>query len=165
MKKIIAVSGSNAGDENLTPEILKKAERVGELIARKGGILACGGLGGIMEAACQGAKKAAGTTIGILPYGKEEANSYVDIPIPTGLGYLRNSILVQTADSLIAICGRWGTLNEISFALILGKPTVILTGTGGVSDSLKQKEFLSAMKKKPLFASTPEEAVDLAFPA
>jgi len=163
MKKMIAVSGSNIGDENLTEEILNVAERVGYLIGKKGGILVCGGLGGIMEAASKGAKKAGGITVGILPYGKEKVNQYIDIPIPTHLGFYRNYLIVSAADSVISICGRWGTLNETAFSVSIGKPTVILSGTGGISDIFSSKEILDKFKKKPSIAKTPEEAVDLAF--
>lgn len=163
MKKIIGVSGSNAGDENLTSEILSMAERVGYLIAEKGGILICGGLGGIMEASAKGAKKAGGITVGILPGKKETANPYIDIPIATNLGFYRNYIIVYSADSLISICGRWGTLNEISMSVALSKPTILLSTSDGISEILSRKEFLHKMKRKPLIAKTPEEAVELAF--
>lgn len=160
---MIAVSGSNAGDENLTEEILNVAEKVGYLIGKKGGILVCGGLGGIMEASSRGAKKAGGITVGILPYGKERANQYIDIPIPTYLGFYRNYLIISSADSVISICGRWGTLNETAFSVSIGKPTIILAGTGGISDIFSSKEILNKFKKKPFIAKTPEEAVNLAF--
>ncbi len=163
MKKIIAVSGSNGNDSNLNREILKLAERVGSLIAEKGGILVCGGLGGIMEASAKGAKKAGGITVGILPWKKETANRYIDIPIATGLGFFRNNIIINCADSVISICGRWGTLNEMAMSMGLGKKTVILYASGGVSQLLSQKEVLKTFKRKPLVAATPEEAVNLAF--
>ena len=160
---MIAVSGSNAGDENLTDEILNVAEKVGYLIGKKGGILVCGGLGGIMEASSRGAKKAGGITVGILPYGKERANQYIDIPIPTYLGFYRNYLIISSADSVISICGRWGTLNETAFSVSIGKPTIILAGTGGISDIFSSKEILNKFKRKPSVARTPEEAVNLAF--
>lgn len=163
MKKIIAVSGSNGNDSNLNREILKLAEKVGSLIAEKGGILVCGGLGGIMEASAKGAKKAGGITVGILPWKKETANRYIDIPIATGLGFFRNNIIINCADSVISICGRWGTLNEMAMSMGLGKKTVILYASGGVSQLLSQKEVLKTFKRKPLVAATPEEAVNLAF--
>lgn len=163
MRKIIAISGSNAGDDNLTEEILSIAEKTGYLIARKGGILVCGGLGGIMEAAAKGAKNGNGITVGILPWNKETANPYIDIPIGTGMGFYRNNIIVNCADCIIGICGRWGTLNEIAMALGIGKPTIIISGSGGVADLLSKQEVLSTFKKKPIIANTPEEAVDIAF--
>ncbi len=158
------VAGSAGGDENLTDAVLRKAERVGALIAERDGILICGGLTGVMEAAARGAKSRGGLTVGILPRGKEEANPYIDVPIATQMGYMRNNILVQSADSVIAICGRWGTLNEVSFSLIAGKPTIVLAETGGVADILAHEVDLAVLKRKPVFAATPEEAVALAFP-
>lgn len=163
MKKIIAVCGSNEGDENLTPEILKIAERTGYLIAERGGILVCGGLGGIMEAAARGAKKAKGTTVGILPWKKDRANKYIDIPIETNLGFYRNSIIINSADSIIAICGRWGTLNEVSMGVALGKPVILISTSGGISELFSKNEIISKFKRKPLVAETPEKAVELAF--
>ena len=164
MKKLIGVSGSNRGDKHLNLKILKLAEEVGSLIAEKDAVLVCGGMAGIMEAAARGAKKAGGLTLGILPRGKDKANKYIDIAIPTHLGYSRNYLLVNAVDSLIAICGRWGTLNEITFSLIQGKPTIILVGTSGVADLLGGID-LGIFERKPVFAKTPEEAVRLAFNA
>jgi len=88
-------------------------------------VLVCGGLGGVMEAACRGAKDGGGTTVGILP-GTERAaaNAFVDVAIPTGLGEARNALVVRAADALIAIGGAYGTLSEIAFALKAGKPVV-----------------------------------------
>ncbi|MCS7181286.1 MAG: TIGR00725 family protein, partial [bacterium] len=142
MKKIIAVCGSNAGDKNLSKEVLKIAERVGELIAEKDGILICGGLGGIMEAVAKGVKKKGGITVGILPYDKSKANKYIDIPIGTNLGFYRNYIIVNSADVIIGICGRWGTLNEISMAMALGKPVILISTSKGICELLSKKEVL-----------------------
>ena len=101
------------------------AMEVGGAIAQRGAVLVCGGRGGVMEAACQGAKSAGGTTIGILP-GKDrrEANPYVDVPIATGLGEARNAIVVRAADAVVAIGGGYGTLSEIGLALKMGRPVV-----------------------------------------
>jgi uncharacterized protein (TIGR00725 family) len=88
-------------------------------------VLICGGLGGVMEAACRGAKQTGGTTVGILPGDdRSAANPYVDIVIPTGLGEARNAVVVRSADALIAIGGAYGTLSEIAFALKAGKLVV-----------------------------------------
>ncbi|OQX96341.1 TIGR00725 family protein [candidate division KSB1 bacterium 4572_119] len=106
-------------------KLLSLAEEVGREIAKRKAILICGGLKGVMEAACRGAKSEQGLTIGILPgTQKSNANRFVDIPIATGLGEARNSIIVRTADVLIAVGGKYGTLSEISFALAFGKPVV-----------------------------------------
>lgn len=94
------------------------AEAVGRELARRGATLVCGGLGGIMEAACRGAKSAGGLTIGILPGDdRRSANPYVDVPIVTGMGHARNAIVVKTAQAVIAIDGSYGTLSEIALAL------------------------------------------------
>ncbi|KPL12219.1 hypothetical protein AMJ85_01620 [candidate division BRC1 bacterium SM23_51] len=103
------------------------AEEVGRRIAQSGARLICGGLGGVMEAACKGAAEAGGTTIGILPGGDPgSANPYVEVAIATGLDIARNLIIVRTSDALIAINGSYGTLNEIAAALNLDKPVVAL---------------------------------------
>ena len=101
---------------------LKIASRIGELIARNGYILVNGGMKGVMEASARGAKSASGLVIAILP-GKqiEEANPHVDIAIPTGLGYLRNALVVLNSDILVAIDGHYGTLSEIAYSKIYGK--------------------------------------------
>ncbi len=119
MKKIIGVIGGSAVDQTA----FETAYEVGRLIAEAGAILICGGLTGVMEAACKGAKEAGGTTIGILPgLYVDDANPYVDIPVATGLGHGRNLVIINTAQAMIAISGRYGTLSEIGFALQSGKP-------------------------------------------
>ncbi len=97
------------------------AEEVGRELARRGATVVCGGLGGVMEAVCRGAKSAGGTTIGILPgTSARDANAFVDIPIVTGLGEARNAIVVRTGRAVIAIGGEFGTLSEIALALKFG---------------------------------------------
>ncbi len=120
MRRLIAVIGGRQADN----ELLTIAEDVGSRIVRKGAVLVCGGLTGVMEAASRGAKKEGGVTIGILPEGKEDANPYIDIPISTGLGLARNAIIANSADALIAIGGEYGTLSEIAFALQIEKPVI-----------------------------------------
>lgn len=101
------------------------AERVGRALGEVGAVLVCGGRGGVMEAACRGAKQARGLTLGILPGADaREANPYVDIPIVTGIGEARNAIILRTAAVAIAIGGSYGTLSEIGFALGFGKPVI-----------------------------------------
>ena len=118
---LIAVIGGRKTDKSL----LREAEEVGKLIARKGAILVCGGLGGVMEAASRGAKSEGGTTVGILPHNDSmKANKYIDIPISTGLGIGRNVIIARTAEALIAVGGEYGTLSEIAFSLQMEKPVV-----------------------------------------
>jgi len=106
-------------------EAAAMAEEVGRLVAEGGAVLVCGGLGGVMEAACRGAKAAGGTTVGILPTSdRADANRYVDIAIPTGMGEARNALVVRAADVLIAVAGEFGTLSEIALALRTGTPVV-----------------------------------------
>lgn len=129
---IIGVIGAGQA----SPALRKIARLVGQEIARQGATLACGGLAGVMEAACQGAKEEGGSTIGILPGSdKSEANRFVDIPIVTGLSYARNLVLVRTSDAIIAVGGGFGTLSELAFALKLGKPVVAID-SWAVSDKI-----------------------------
>ena len=103
----------------------KLAREVGRRIAEAGAVLICGGLAGVMKAASQWAKEAGGLTIGILPGAQtSDANPYIDIPIATGLGYTRNSIVAMNADVLIAVDGEYGTLSEIAYGRIFGKPVI-----------------------------------------
>ncbi len=118
------------------------AEQVGAELARRGCTLICGGLTGIMAAACKGARSAGGTTIGILPGDRrEDANPYVDIPIVTTLGEARNVIVVCSGQAVIAIAGEYGTLTEIAHALRNGIPVVglntwSLSKNGEIDDSV-----------------------------
>ncbi len=120
-KLYIAVVGGG----KCTAEEAAIAEAVGRELAKRGAILICGGLGGIMEAACKGASSEGGITIGILPSDNAEtANPYVKIPIATGMGEARNLIITRTAQALIAVSGEYGTLSEIAFALKNNKPVI-----------------------------------------
>ena len=134
------------GGDGASREALAFAEEVGREIARGGHALVCGGRGGIMEAACRGARGEQGHTIGILP-GPDcsEANPFVEFPIVTNLGAARNAIVVQSADAVIAIEGSYGTLSEIALALVHGRPVVGL-GTWRISDGagLEDRSILRA---------------------
>jgi uncharacterized protein (TIGR00725 family) len=117
---IAVVGPGRASDEEAATALA-----VGDGLARAGAVLVCGGLGGAMEAACRGAREAGGTTVGLLPgHDRGEANPYVDVAIPTGLGELRNGLVVRAAHAVIAVAGEYGTLSEIGFALKTGKPVV-----------------------------------------
>ena len=118
------------GDRNhTTPEGLELAEEIGRLIAENGCILVNGGMGGTMERAAKGAKSASGTTIGILSStDRNEANPYIDYAIPTPLGFVRNVLVANASDAVIALPGKWGTSNELSFAMIAGVPVVAIEG-------------------------------------
>jgi uncharacterized protein (TIGR00725 family) len=124
-KPVIGVIGGAEASE----ETLKIAFEVGSYIARNGAVLVCGGLGGVMEAAAKGAAENDGLVVGIVPGAdKSAANSFVNVVVPSGMGYARNVLVVNTADVLIAFPGSYGTLNEISLALNQGKPVVYLPG-------------------------------------
>ena len=110
-----------------TPEMDELAAEVGREVARKGAILVCGGLGGVMNAASRGAKEIGGVTIGILPGPNTfEANEFIDFPIATNMGHARNAIIAHTADVLISIAGDYGALSEIALALKIGKGVIAL---------------------------------------
>lgn len=133
-KTFIGVIGAGACSD----DVARLAEEVGSNIAKAGAILVCGGMGGVMEAACKGAKKKEGVTIGILPgVDKDHANPYVDFPIVTGLGEGRNVLVVRNSDSIIALPGEYGTLSEIAFALKMDKPVIGLSAWK-VSDKIIQ---------------------------
>ena len=109
------------------PEALTIAEEVGREIARRGATLVCGGRGGVMEAACRGAREEGGHTIGILPgSGPEDSppNQYVEFPIYTGMGFARNVMVVVSGEAVIAIDGSFGTLSELAYALIHDRPVI-----------------------------------------
>jgi len=131
------------------------AEGVGRELAKRGAVLVCGGLGGVMEAACRGAKAEGGLTVGILPgRSRQDANPYVDIPIVTGMGEARNVLVVQSAQAVIAVHGEYGTLSEIAHALKLRIPVVGI----GTWQLLKDGEERQAIVR----AETPQEAVERA---
>ncbi len=116
--KRIGIIGGNLPDSRS----LENATKMGDLIARNGYILINGGMKGVMEASAKAAKSAQGLVIAILPgKHKEEANPYVDIAIPTGLGYMRNALVVLNSDVLVAIDGHYGTLSEIAYSQIYNK--------------------------------------------
>lgn len=159
MRIISVIGGSSASEKNLA-----LAERVGEEIAKKGAALVCGGLGGVMESACRGAKAKGGLTIGILPTdSKEHANEYVDIAIPTGFGHARNYIVAKSGDAVIVIDGLAGTLSEMAIAWFSGKPVIALVPSGGWAEELANRKVDDRRSDKIYGADNPKEAVDLAF--
>ncbi len=115
------------GGERCPREALEAAEAVGRELAKRGATIVCGGRGGVMEAACRGARSAGGHTIGILPGrgpGDSHPNSYVEFPIYTGMGFARNVMVVLSGEAVIAISGSYGTLSEIAYALIHDIPVI-----------------------------------------
>ena len=143
------------GASDCSAEETKLAEEVGRELARRGATLICGGLEGVMEAACRGAHSQGGITIGIRPgNSRKDANPHVRIPIVTGMGYTRNAIVAKSGQAVIAIGGRYGTLSEIAYALQSDIPVIGL-GTwslarGGVAD------------KSIIVAQNPVDAVEKA---
>lgn len=134
------------GSGECTPEMEKVAEEVGRHVARRGAVLICGGMGGVMRAACRGAAEAGGVTIGILPGDRaDQANEYVKIRIVTDMGHARNFILVHSSDVLIAIAGEYGTLSELAIALKLGKPVVGLSTWDVSPDIVKARDPAEAV--------------------
>jgi uncharacterized protein (TIGR00725 family) len=141
----VAVIGSGAEHE-------ERAEELGRLLVEHGCTVVCGGRGEVMAAAARGAKSAGGTTIGILPgETAADANEWIDHVVVTGIGHARNLAVAASGDAVIAVGGAWGTLTEIGFAGILGRPVVILEPGWDIAGVPR--------------AATPTQAVELALSA
>lgn len=122
------------GPSEATPEELARAEVVGRLLAGRGAVVVCGGLGGVMEAVARGASGAGGVVLGILPGShREDANEHVTVALATGMGEMRNALVVRAADAVIAVGGAYGTLSEIALALRTGV-AVVGIGTWDLDD-------------------------------
>jgi len=144
---IAVVGPGEAGADELAT-----AEEVGAEIAAAGAVLVCGGLGGVMEAACRGARSRGGMTVGLLPgLDRGAANGWVQVAVPTGLGEARNALIVRAADAIVAIGGSWATLSEIALGLKAGRPVVGL-GTWEPARGGRAVEGILAM-------NSPSEAV------
>ncbi len=131
------------------PDVEALAEEVGREVARRGAVLVCGGLGGVMRGAARGARAENGLTLGILPGDDAaDANDWIDVVVPTGMGEARNALVVRASDAIVAVHGGYGTLSEIALALKTGVPVVGLE-TWRVSEDVVD-------------AADPEEAVDVA---
>lgn len=140
------------GGSSCTAKQAEVAQRVGALIAQRGGVLVCGGMGGVMEAACRGAHENGGLTVGILPGSSaRDGNRHLTVPLATGMGYARNALVVMSSQAIIAIGGRYGTLSELAYAAQFGVPVFGLS-TWKVRMPVKH-------------VKTPAEAVRLAFEA
>ncbi len=136
------------GPSTATAEEATTAEAVGRLLAARGAVVVCGGLGGVMEAVARGAAGAGGTVVGLLPgTDRRDANAHLTVAIATGLGEMRNPLVVRAADAVIAVGGAYGTLSEVAFALRTGVPVVGI-GTWDLADVV--------------VAPGPAEAVELA---
>ena len=152
------------GGSDANPKTLKLAEEIGEEVASRGVVLICGGLGGVMEAACRGAKKHGGVTVGILPSEyKTDANKYIDIAIPTGLGYARNFLVAKAGDAIIAIDGSAGTLSEIAIAWFSDRVIVSLSNSGGWAEKLAGTQIDQRRSDEIHSADSPKKAVDIIF--
>ncbi len=143
MKKIVSVIGGRT----CTKEVEQMAQDLGRKLAKVADILVSGGLSGVMEAVCAGFKGEGGLTIGIIPsYNKADANKFVDIPIPTGMGLARNVLVVKSADVVVALPGRAGTLSEIAYCIQFGIPVITL-GSWDVPGVIKLNTVEEAVAK------------------
>jgi uncharacterized protein (TIGR00725 family) len=143
-RPIIGVIGAGAA----TPRGLRLAEEVGRLLAEQRVVVVCGGLGGVMEAACRGAFAAGGTTIGILPGADaSQANPFVSLPIVTNLGHARNVLVAQTAQVLIAVEGEYGTLSEVAIGLKIGRPVIALESWPGLKGVVYVESAVEAVTR------------------
>jgi uncharacterized protein (TIGR00725 family) len=143
-QSIIAVIGAGSCDT----ENYSIAEEAGILLAKNGFTIICGGLGGVMEAVCKGARSEGGHTIGVLPGDNiKDANPYVSIPVATGMGIGRNIIIIRTAMAVLAIDGKYGTLSEIAFALQLQKPVVGLQSWDVSADIIQAPNIEQAVNE------------------
>ncbi|HUT02879.1 MAG TPA: TIGR00725 family protein [bacterium] len=137
------------GGHRCSKEIGLVAFEVGKVIAENGHVLVCGGLTGVMEHACKGAKSVGGTTIGIIPSTeKSDANPYVDIVIPTGIGLARNMIVVLAGDIVVAIDGSYGTLSEIAYALQFHRRAFALRTKWHVSGAVEELSEVSELSER-----------------
>ena len=142
-KITISVIGGHDIDSNVE----QIAHDIGEIIAKVGAIMVCGGLDGAMKAACRGAKEAGGTTIGILPgLDKEDANEYIDIALPSSIGFARNAMVACSADIIVALPGSHGTSSEISYGIVYKRPIIDL-GNWGRKEMIKANDVKEAREK------------------
>ena len=138
------------GPGDASPEQERDAEAVGRELAATGAVVICGGLGGVMAAACRGAREAGGLTVGLLPGSdRADANPWVTVAIATGMGELRNALIVRAVDALVAVGGGFGTLSEIAFALRIGRP-VVGVGTWDIGSGVISIDDPAAASRKAL---------------
>lgn len=151
----IAVCG--AGVASADQERL--AEEVGRLLAERGAVVVCGGMSGVMDAAARGAARAGGLSVGVLPGATDaDASPWLTIPLPTGMGEMRNALVVRFADALIAIGGEWGTLSEVALAMKVGVPVLLLAPgltrnlpiplAGSAADAVEQALSAAATRRQ-----------------
>ncbi len=142
------------GGHNIDKKVEQLAHNIGKIIAKVGAILVCGGLDGVMMAAARGCKEAGGLTIGLLPgNSKNDANQFIDIALPTSIGYARNAIVACSADIIIALPGSHGTRSEISYGIVFKRPVIDLGGWN-IEGMIKVKNHIEAeVKIKELIAN------------
>ncbi|MFF7974374.1 TIGR00725 family protein [Streptomyces sp. NPDC007905] len=142
------------GPEAATSSEVETAQRLGRLLAQQHCTVICGGLGGVMEAVCRGAKSQGGTTVGLLPgSSRAQGNAFLSVALPTGLGELRNGLVVRSADAVIVVGGSWGTLSEMALAVRTNKPTIVINGWDiGVPDQPRNPQLR--------MATSVEDAID-----
>ncbi|AIF84510.1 TIGR00725 family protein [Candidatus Nitrososphaera evergladensis SR1] len=154
----IAVIGYNK--DSCTEAARKAAYKVGSEVAKAGAVLVCGGLGGVMEEACRGAKDNSGTTVGIIPENDASyANKYCDIVVCSTIGFARDFIVAGTADGIIAVGGGVGTRIELSAGYMLKKPMVAIKGSGGTADEYGGKYLDERKRVEIMMVASPKEAV------
>ena len=135
------------GGHERNAEVEQVAHKIGEIVAKMGAVLVCGGLDGAMKAAAKGCKEAGGTTIGILPgKDKNDANPFIDIVLPTSIGYARNVIVACSAHIIVALPGSYGTSSEISYGLVFGRPVIDLGGWN-IKGMIKARDVEEAEKR------------------
>ena len=156
IKGIVSIIGASEIDK----DVEEKSIEIGRLIAKNNYAIACGGLSGVMEAVCQGAKEENGLTIGIIPFAeKNAANEYVDLVIPCPFSQARNIVVVLTGDVCLAISGKAGTLSEICFAWIYQKPIVALSSVKGWSSKIANQKLDDRRTDMIHGVETPQEAI------
>ena len=154
----ISVAGFNA--DSCTEAAYDVAYRVGKEIAARGGVVVCGGLGGVMQAASKGAADAGGESLGIIPSAElDDANPYCDYVVATGLGHGRNFLVAHSGDAMIVVGGGAGTLIEAAAAYQAGKTVVAIRGTGGTADEIAGRFLDERRTRRVLSATSAKEAV------
>src|SRR3954447_22067840 len=149
----VAVVGPGDADA----EAERDAEAVGEELARAGAVIVCGGLSGVMAAACRGARSAGGLTLGLLPGSdRGAANPWVTVAVATGMGELRNGLVVRAADAVVAVRGGFGTLSEIAFALKIGRP-VVGVRTWDIADVASMHDARAAARRAVELVTRPAQ--------
>lgn len=163
MGRRLQVSVVGFNEDSCTRAAYESAYAVGRALASRGAVVVCGGLGGVMEAACKGAREAGGTSIGILPSSDpRDANPYCDLVVATGLGHSRNFLVAYSGDAMVVVGGGAGTLIEAAAAYQAGRRVVAVVGTGGVADELAGRHLDSRKTSRVLQAAGPDEAVRMA---